>query len=87
MYATDQIYQASMWALDEEAKRAEAEAERWAWHAEHLPHCTKTDVAITVIDDATFTEPCCPACWVKIWKPEGATLLHQLHVEPVKVAA
>lgn len=84
MIATDQIALQKQWDRDALDAIAAEEAERWEWYAEH--NCTKTDVVITVVDNSTFTEACCPACYHEIWKQEGATLLHQLHL-PLQVAA
>lgn len=87
MYATDHILQAPMWALEQEAEKAREEAERWALHAEHMPDCQKTDVFISVVGNATFTEPCCPYCYQHVWKYEEGMLLHQLNTDTRRQAA
>lgn len=73
-YATDEILRFRMEEVEALNESDEQEAERWEWHAEHK--CDNSRVAIARIEDSVFTESCCLLCYNKVWRHEGAAIIH-----------
>lgn len=75
-YPTDQIYLQKQWDRDLADDQAAEEAERWEWYAQHK--CPKTHRVTLSVDGEDFNQECCPSCFMKVWKHEGATVLTRI---------